>query len=55
MEKIVLDLIQELLTADGIPYHRIACPCEDWDWIDFGLRTRILGLDDFPDKMNRFF
>ena len=55
MEKIVLDLIQELLTADGIPYHRIACPCEDWDWIDFGLRTRILGADDFPDKMNRFF
>lgn len=54
MEKIVFDFVQELLTADGIPYHRITSHCEDWDWIDLGLRSRLLGINDLPQKLNRF-
>ena len=55
MEKTVFDFIRELLAADGIPYHRIACPCADWDWLDFGLRTRVLGMSDLSKDLNRFF
>lgn len=54
MEKIVFNFVQELLTADGIPHHRITSPCEDWDWIDFGLRTRLLGVRDLSNELNRF-
>ena len=46
MKKIILDFIQELLISDRIPYHFVSFPCADWDWFDFGLRSKILGLEN---------
>ncbi len=52
MKKIILDFIQELLISDRIPYHFVSFPCADWDWFDFGLRSKILGLENLSLKMN---
>lgn len=43
MEKIIIDFIQEIITANQIPFHRVSIPCDDWDWFDLGLRSTLLG------------
>ncbi len=55
MEKTVFDFIRELLDSDGIPYHCITFPCHDWDWFDFGLRAKILGIENLSQKLNQNF
>lgn len=55
MEKILFDFIQELLTADGIPHHIIAFPCQEGDWFDFGLRSQILGENNMAQVLNQVF
>lgn len=55
MEKTVFDFIRELLTSDGIPFHCVTLPCQDWDWFDFGLRTKILGMENISQKLNQDF
>lgn len=55
MEKILIDFVRELLDADGIPHHCLTLPCQDWDWLDLGLRSGILGMTDLHRRMNRFF
>lgn len=55
MEKAVFDFIRELLASDGIPYHCAALPCQEWEWFDLGLRSRILGIENLSQKLNRNF
>lgn len=51
MEQILVDFIQEIISVNEIPFHHISIPCDDWDWFDLGLRSRILG-DDSLKNMN---
>lgn len=55
MENTVFDFIRELLSSGGIPYHYVTLPCQDWDWMDLGLRSRLLGLEGQSLNMNRYF
>lgn len=43
MEQVLIDFIQEIISANQIPFHHIQIPCEDWDWLDLGLRSTLLG------------
>lgn len=52
MEKVLIDFIQELLDSEGIPHRRVDVPCEDWDWVDFGLRGRLLGMAEPLQLLN---
>ena len=42
MEQILLSFVQDLLKNNTIPVHCITLPCEDYSWLDFGLRSTIL-------------
>lgn len=53
MEKILKTFIQELLSAEGIPFHNVHLPCSDWSWVDLGLRQDILGMDDLAGRIHR--
>ena len=43
MEQVLIDFIHEIISANQIPFHHIHIPCEDWDWLDLGLRSTLLG------------
>ena len=44
MEQILYDFIKDLFTLNDMPIHFVKLPCQDWDWMDLGLRSKILGL-----------
>lgn len=46
MEQILLSFVQDLLKNNAIPIHCITLPCEDYSWLDFGLRSAILENHD---------
>lgn len=52
MEKIFSEFIMELLSSLGVPIHTVALPCDDWTWLDMGLRRTIFGSVDH-DKINQ--
>ncbi len=58
MEQILLSFVQDLLKNNTIPVHCITLPCEDYSWLDFGLRSTILENHDhefirsYLDKLN---
>lgn len=52
MEQGVYDFIKELFTVNEFPIHFVKLPCQDWDWFDLGLRTRILGINLHADAFN---
>ena len=49
--------MQDLLKNNNIPVHLITPPCEDYSWLDFGLRSTILEdhdeefIRDYLDKL----
>lgn len=45
MEQIIEDFVKEMLAISEIPHHTILIPCDDFEWLDFGLRTKFLGAD----------
>lgn len=53
MEQILIDFIQNIISVNEIPFHHISTPCEDWDWFDLGLRSRLLG-DNSLKRMNNW-
>lgn len=55
MKNTVFNFIRELLSSGGIPFHCITLPCQDWSWMDLGLRKRLLGLKNEPQSMNQYF
>lgn len=42
MNKELSDFITDLFKSIGIPVRDMSCPCEDWSWLDQGLRTEVL-------------
>lgn len=46
MEQILLKFVQDLLKNNTIPVSCVALPCEDYSWLDFGLRATILKNHD---------
>ncbi len=49
MEQIIGDFVNELFTISKIPHHSFKVPCDDYEWLDSGLRTKILGM---PSHLN---
>lgn len=49
------DFITDLFKTAGIPSKKITYPCEDWSWLDQGLRTTVLGIvpSDWNQRMNQ--
>ncbi len=37
------DFIQNLFSINNIPIHAVTLPCDDFDWLDHGLRRNLLG------------
>ncbi len=46
MEQILLNFVQDLLKNNTIPVSCVTLPCEDYSWLDFGLRATILKNHD---------
>lgn len=42
IKEILLSFVQDLLKNNNIPVHCATMPCEDYSWLDFGLRSTIL-------------
>lgn len=53
VEKILSAFIWELLSSEGIPVHCVRLPCEDWSWVDLGLRQNILGMKDLSSRLQQ--
>lgn len=55
MNKELTDFIADMFKSASIPAKRISGPCEDWSWLDQGLRTTILGVtnDDWNQRINK--
>lgn len=51
MIKELSDFILDLFKSAGIPSRSVMYPCEDWSWLDHGLRTEVLGIS--PDEWNQ--
>lgn len=52
MDKKFSEFILKLFSGLGIPVHTVTLPCDDWTWLDLGLRKAIFGTVDH-DKINR--
>lgn len=46
MNKELTDFIMDLFRSAGVPSRTIVGSCEDWSWLDQGLRTTVLGVTD---------
>ncbi len=55
MEQELASFIQDLLRSADLPARKVALPCEDWSWLDQGLRTEILGIAsaDYAERLNQ--
>lgn len=51
MNKELSDFITDLFKSAGIPSRGVSYSCEDWSWLDQGLRTDILGIE--ADEWNQ--
>lgn len=54
MEQVLSDFIKELLASVDIPVHVVTLPGADWDWLDLGLRSRILGFQNYSENAERW-
>ncbi|MDO5785810.1 MAG: helix-turn-helix domain-containing protein [Eubacteriales bacterium] len=54
MNNAFIQFTQDILQAGHISAHRITLPCENWDWLDLGLRLEILQLDDLTTSANNW-
>lgn len=55
MEQTLYNFIKDLFTINDIPIHFVKLPCQDWNWMDLGLRSKILGLELSPEYFNNWF
>ena len=55
MEQTLYHFAKDLFTDNGLPIHFIKLPCQDWSWIDLGLRPEILGIEFSPNYINDWF
>ena len=46
MEQIIKDFVKEMFAISKIPHHEFAAPCSNYEWLDFGFRTKILGISN---------
>lgn len=46
MEQIIKDFVKEMFAISNIPHHEFAAPCSNYEWLDFGFRTKILGISN---------
>ncbi|MCD8050778.1 MAG: helix-turn-helix domain-containing protein [Clostridiales bacterium] len=46
------DFIQNLFSINNIPIHAVTLPCDDFDWLDRGLRSTILGDHRLTESCN---
>lgn len=44
-EQSVESFISEIFSMSKIPHHTFTPPCSDYEWLDLGLRTKLLGID----------
>ncbi|MCD8188909.1 MAG: helix-turn-helix domain-containing protein, partial [Clostridiales bacterium] len=47
------DFIQKLFSINNIPLHGVTLPCDDFNWLDHGLRSNILGDHRLTEICNR--
>ena len=52
-EKVLLTFVQNLLENNRIPARLVSPSCEDFTWLDYGLRSDIL-QDYRPDFIQKF-
>ena len=55
MEQTLYDFIKNIFTVNDMPIHLVKLPCQEWAWMDLGLRSEILGIDFSPDYFNHWF
>lgn len=46
------DFIQKLFSINNIPTRAVTIPCDDFDWLDHGLRNNILGDSRLTEQCN---
>lgn len=39
MEAVLISFVEDYLKSGSVPVHRITLPCDDYSWMDFGLRS----------------
>lgn len=56
MEKELALFIEDLFQSVGLSARKVTLPCEDWSWLDLGLRTGILGIEppDYAQRLNQY-
>lgn len=56
MEQILSEFVGKLLTVNEIPCQQFdtEIPCDNWDWFDQGLRSRLLGDDSLKNLYDWF-
>lgn len=47
--------IKEIFVKNRIPFRIIEIPCNNMDWLDQGLRTSLIGMNDFSEQTNTWF
>ena len=52
MDKKFSEFVLKLFSGLGVPVYTVTLPCDDWTWLDLGLRKAIFGTVDH-DKINR--
>ena len=55
MQEIILTFIKDIFSKNQIPFRITAVPNTNWDWLDHGLRTHILGMENFAEQTNHWF
>lgn len=50
MEPMIQDFVKEMFAMSNMPHHEFTVPCDHYDWLDLGLRTRLLGIS--TDQLN---
>ena len=50
----LIAFVEDFLTSSSVPVHRVSLPCDDYSWMDFGLRSAIPGSDQYR-AMERYF
>ena len=54
MNTAFIQFAQDFLQSNHIPVHRITLPCEDWSWLDLGLRSDIFSLNNLATLANKW-
>lgn len=57
MEQNIENFITEMFARSNIPHHTFKAPRNDYEWLDFGLRTKLLGINaEYTNSLlNKYF